>query len=79
MVVADVEAGWISKDKAKQVYGVVLTPDDATDGGVTVNANETTALRAKLASEFRPRGHGPGEVHPLGEMLRVPETALVAE
>ena len=46
---------------------------------MAVDPGATAALRAKLANEPRPRGHGPGEVHPLGEMLRVPETALVAE
>jgi N-methylhydantoinase B len=77
-VLADVENGWISIEKAEQVYGVVIAAENAATGHFTVNPAATATLRARLHGVPRPHGYGPGEVHPLGETLKAPDMAKVA-
>ena len=36
-------------------------------------------MREQRANETRVRGYGPGEVHPLGEIVQVAEVPLAAE
>jgi len=78
-VSADVELGWISREKASAVYGVVLRADESEKDRYVIDRNATTAMREKIAKATRVRGYGPGEVHPLGELIQVAEVALAAE
>jgi N-methylhydantoinase B len=78
-VLADVELGWISEAKAREVYGVILEADGPAKNRYTIDQSATAQMRAKLAHEPRVRGYGPGEVHPLGEMIQIAEVAMVAE
>jgi len=78
-VSADVELGWISTEKANAVYGVVLRADESAKDRYVIDLNATTVMREQMAKETRVRGYGPGEVHPLGELIQVAEVALAAE
>lgn len=78
-VSADVELGWISSEKASAVYGVVLCTDELEKNRYIIDWNATTVMREQRANETRVRGYGPGEVHPLGEIIQVAEAALAAE
>jgi N-methylhydantoinase B/oxoprolinase/acetone carboxylase alpha subunit len=78
-VSADVELGWISREKANAVYGVVLRADESAKDRYVIDLNATTVMREQMAKETRVRGYGPGEVHPLGELIQVAEVALAAE
>ena len=71
-VLADVTAGWVSQGKAEKVYGVALV---ATNGKMEIDASATLSNREALQSRDRNYGYGWGEVHPLGERVRVPEAA----
>ena len=44
-----------------------------------IDLNATTVMREQMAKETRVRGYGPGQVHPLGELIQVAEVALAAE
>ena len=74
-VLADVEQGWVSPEKAERVYGVVLEGGNGAGGKRRIDAAATAARRAVLADTPAPRGYGPGEVHPLGEKLKAPGAA----
>ena len=78
-VLADVELGWISEAKARDVYGIVLRADGPAKNRYVIDQDATAQMRAKLADQPRVRGYGPGEVHPLGEMLQIAEVGMVAE
>jgi N-methylhydantoinase B len=78
-VSADVELGWISTEKANAVYGVVLRADESAKDRYVIDLNATTVMREQMAKETRVRGYGPGQVHPLGELIQVAEVALAAE
>jgi N-methylhydantoinase B len=78
-VLADVELGWISSEKASAVYGVVLCTDELEKNRYIIDWNATTVMREQRANETRIRGYGPGQVHPLGEMIQVAKVALAAE
>ena len=71
-VLADVTAGWVSQGKAEEVYGVALV---AANGKMEIDASATLSSREALQSRDRNYGYGWGEVHPLGERVRVPEAA----
>ena len=75
LVLADVEDGWISVEKAERVYGVVLTGGNGAVGVFRLEESATMELRAKLRRTPRKRGYGPGDVHPLGETLKAPIAA----
>jgi N-methylhydantoinase B len=68
-VLEDVIDGLLSIGKARDVYGVAITEVDADALVYEVDASETDRLRAELASDARPRGTAPFEVHPIGEEL----------
>jgi len=77
-VLADVENGWISRRKAEETYGVVIVTEGAASVRLRLDENATTALRLRLRNTLRPRGYGPGEIHPLGETLKAAGVAEVA-
>ena len=77
-VLADVEQGWISLNKAAAVYGVVITCESEREGRYQLDMDATAKRRTKLRSAKRPRGYGPGEVHPLGESITTTRVAEVA-
>lgn len=68
LVLADVEQMWISRAKARGVYGVVVVKDPA-GAGWRVDAEATSRLRSELGQRSIKRGYGFGEVHPLGEKV----------
>jgi len=69
-VLEDVTDELLSIGKARDVYGVSITQVDADALRYDVDEDETARLRAALrAQDSRPRGLGPGEVHPGGEQL----------
>jgi hypothetical protein len=66
----DVIDGLLSAQKARDVYGVAITEQDADTLMYEVNLKETDRLRQALAADDRrTRGLGPWQVHPLGERL----------
>ena len=69
-VLADVEQGWITRAKAEQVYGVVLAGGGGAGDPLRIDEAATAARRA--ATETPAEGYGPGEVHPLGRLLKAP-------
>ncbi len=75
LVLADVENGWISREKAEQIYGVALVSSNGAAGSLKIDEASTATRRATLRGKPRVRGYGPGEVHPLGEKLTVPKLA----
>jgi N-methylhydantoinase B len=69
-VLDDVIDGLISLGKAREVYGVAIACLDEDALVYEVDENETARLRAAIAaSDDRPRGLAPFEVHPEGERL----------
>ncbi len=74
MVMADIEAGWLTAEKAKNVYGVVI----ATDDPKKIDFTATAARRAELARRAVRHGYDFGEVHPSGESVTIDVEALVA-
>ena len=71
-VLADVTAGWVSQGKAEKISGIALV---AADGKLEIDAAAPLSGREALQSRARNYGYGWGEVHPLGEGVRVPEAA----
>ena len=76
-VLADVEQGWITREKAVQVYGVVIAGGNGAGDPLRVDETATAARRA--GTRPAPEGYGPGEVHPLGRKLRAPANGAGAE
>jgi len=76
LVLADVESGWLTADRAKDAYGVVIITDDPAQYRVDLSA--TATKRAELSRRTRTRGYGFGEVHPSGESVSVDTEANVA-
>jgi N-methylhydantoinase B len=69
-VLDDVIDGLISLGKARDVYGVAITCVDEDRLVYDVDEDDTARLRAAMeASDDRPRGLAPFEVHPEGERL----------
>jgi N-methylhydantoinase B len=69
-VLNDVIDELLSVEKARRVYGVAIEEIDADSLDYRVDEEETARLRAELAaSDDRPRGVAPFEVHPGGEEL----------
>jgi N-methylhydantoinase B len=64
-VLEDLDDGLITPEVAKRVYGVVLDQD----GGLEEGATERT--RARLAGREPRWGLGPGDVHPVGGIVRL--------
>jgi len=76
LVLADVESGWLTLDKAKDVYGVVIVVDGPAQH--RVDSQATVVKRAELSRRAVGRGYGFGEVHPSGESISVDTKAKVA-
>lgn len=70
-VLEDVIDDYISLEKARDVYGVVIRPIDPEILQFEIDRKATEALRAELRRRPRRRGTGPGEVNPHGEKIRV--------
>lgn len=69
-VLDDVIEELLSIEKARDVYGVAIECRDADSLDYVVDQAETERLRSALREkDERPRGLGPGEVHPGGEKL----------
>ena len=69
-VLEDVIDGFVTIAKARDVYGVAVSEIDADALVYEIDEGETARLREAIAaSDSRPRGLRPFEVHPLGERL----------
>jgi N-methylhydantoinase B len=77
-VLDDVQEGWISLDKAENVYGVVIVVEDERLGRYRLDANATQAKRMLFANKPASIGYGFGEVHPLGKGLKFDKSRKVA-
>jgi hypothetical protein len=77
MVMADVESGWLTVDKAKDVYGVIFLKDDRR-AGLRIDQQATAAKRAELSRCPVKRGYDFGEVHPFGESIKIEIQTKVA-
>jgi N-methylhydantoinase B len=71
LVLADVESGWLTLEKARDVYGVVIVAEDARLGRFRIDEAASVAKRRELLRAPMKRGYGFGEVHPLGEAVNV--------
>ena len=69
-VLADVEQGWITRDRAERVYGVVVA--GANGAGDHLRVDEAATAKSRAGVEPASEGYGPGEVHPLGRLLKAP-------
>lgn len=76
-VLADVEQGWITLEKARDVYGVVIAAEDAKLRKYRLDEAATATQRAALRQVPRRKGYGPAEVHPLGETVTVPASKRI--
>ena len=77
LVLADVESGWLTFEKAKEVYGVVIATDER-HGKLRIDHNGTAATRASLARRPVRKGYDFGEVHPSGEKIDIETETMVA-
>lgn len=77
-VLEDVEQGWITLDKAHDVYGVVIDVIDPDLRRYRLNSTATAQRRDALRLTPRTYGYGPGEVHPLGATVAAPEVPIAA-
>jgi N-methylhydantoinase B len=77
MVLADVGSGWLTLEKAKEVYGVVIAPDER-HGKLRIDHNGTAAMRASLSRRPVRKGYDFGEVHPSGEKIDIETKTMVA-
>jgi N-methylhydantoinase B len=68
-VLEDVIDEFISLEKARDVYGVVVEVGDAEALDYRIDEEATRALRGRLADKPRTEGFGPWEVHPYGKLL----------
>ncbi|MFQ5916030.1 MAG: hydantoinase B/oxoprolinase family protein [Nitrospinota bacterium] len=71
LVLQDVMNEFISPEVARDIYGVVIRVGDPEALEYEVDEEATRALRAELAKQKLPVGHGSGEVHPFGRRLKV--------
>jgi N-methylhydantoinase B len=72
-VLEDVIDGYMSADKAREVYGVIVDVVDEELLDYRIDVEGTEALRANLRrSPEAVEGYGPGEVHPYGARVSVP-------
>ena len=78
LVLADLESGWITLDKARDVYGVVIILDNKQLGRFRIDAAATATKRLELSKATIKRGYGFGEVHPFGEIVNIEIEAKVA-
>ena len=76
-VLADVEQGWITREKAAQVYGVVLAGGNGA--GDPLRIDEAATAERRAGTEPAAEGYGPGEVHPLGRLLKAPGNGTDAQ
>ncbi len=76
LVLADVESGWLTTDKAEDVYGVVIFTDDPAHH--RIDASATAAKRVELSRQMIRHGYGFGEVHPSGEGISINTKTKVA-
>ena len=76
-VLADVEQGWITREKAERVYGVVIAGGNGASDPYRIDEAATAERRA--GAEQPDEGYGPGEVHPLGRLLKAPGNGTDAQ
>jgi N-methylhydantoinase B len=65
-VLEEVIDGFMTREKAREVYGVVIEVVDADVHDFRIDDQATRELRESLAGRELPVGYGPGEVHPDG-------------
>jgi N-methylhydantoinase B len=65
-VLEEVIDGFMTVDKARRMYGVVIDVVDADVHDLRIDHAATAQLRAELVGRELPTGYGPGEVHPDG-------------
>ena len=72
LVLEDVIDEYISVEKARDVYGVVINvvEKDALDYNIDLKKTEEVRTRLKKSRKLK-IGHGPWEVHPLGSKIRI--------
>ncbi len=72
LVLEDVIDGYISLEKARNVYGVAINVLDEDTLQYEVDEDETRRLRQSLeGKDLFKRGYGAGEIHPWGEKVKV--------
>ena len=76
-MLADVEQGWITREKAERVYGVVIAGGNGASDPYRIDEAATAERRAGAAQPNE--GYGPGEVHPLGRLLKAPGNGTDAQ
>lgn len=59
--------GFLSVDKARDVYGVVINVVNADVHDYRIDWDQTRQQRTQLRDRVLPEGYGPGEVHPDGK------------
>jgi N-methylhydantoinase B len=71
LVLEDVLDDFISLDKARDMYGVVIEVRDEDSLDYVIDSAATEAKRAELVKSGgeRPVGYAPGEVHPYGDRV----------
>jgi N-methylhydantoinase B len=67
LVLEEVIDGFMTIEKARSAYGVVITEVDADVHDYRIDAEGTAQLREELRGRQLPVGYGPGEVHPDGK------------
>lgn len=72
-VLDDVVDGYITEEKAREVYGVEITVNDADALDYEVDEEATAELRADGADRDRVEGYGAWEVHPHGKKIVAPQ------
>ena len=75
-VLEEVIDGFMTVDKARRMYGVVIDVVDPDIHDLRIDRAATEKLRANLERRELPTGYGPGEMHPdglrTGELLAHP-------
>jgi N-methylhydantoinase B len=66
-ILEEVIDGFLTIDKARAVYGVVIEAIDPDLHDYRIDVAATAALRSDLFGRELPIGYGPGEVHPDGK------------
>ena len=66
VVLEEVIDGFLSVEKARDVYGVVIEEVDPDVHEFRLDVEATELKRRELAGKPLPEGFGPGEVHPDG-------------
>lgn len=67
VILEEVIDGFMSIEKARDVYGVVIEVVDPDVHDYRIDEGATLALRESMRDRVLPEGHGPGEVHPDGK------------